>query len=281
MNRFRLAFASIPWGLWVAIVALCLFALVPIAWQVLTSLKSSADIAKLPTVYWPRLTLVHYRELFARRPFGLYLLNSSIVAIASTLLCLLLATPAAYALARLRLPGEGWLVGAVAGVMLFPYILLFQGLLDLVRWLGLGNQYLALVVPYTAINLPLTLLVLRSFFQQLPIELEDAARLDGYGLGRMLVQILLPLCWPAIVTTGILAFIFSWNEFMFALTFMTRESMKTVPVASAQLGSASVFEVPYGPTAAAMVVATVPVVLLVLVFQRRIVEGLTSGAVKG
>lgn len=281
MSRSRLFLFAIPWGLILAIVALSLFSLAPILWQVLTSLKSNADIAALPTVYWPKLTLTHYQELFARRPFGLYLLNSTIVAIGSTSLCLALATPAAYALARLKLPGEGWIVGGLVSVMLFPYILLFQGLLDVVRWFGIGNNYLALILPYAGINLPLTLLILRSFFQQLPAELEDAAAIDGYSPWQTLTQILLPLTWPAIATTAILAFIFSWNEFMFALTFMTRDSMKTVPVASAQLGSASVFEIPYGPTAAAMVVATIPVVLLVLLFQRQIVRGLTSGAVKG
>jgi multiple sugar transport system permease protein len=123
--------------------------------------------------------------------------------------------------------------------------------------------------------------VMRSFFTQLPRELEDAARVDGYTTAQMLVQILAPLTLPALVTTGILTFIAAWNEFIFALTFITEETMKTIPVASAQLGSTSVFEIPYGPIAAATVVGTIPLVILVLLFQRQIVQGLTAGAVKG
>jgi len=209
------------------------------------------------------------------------MLNSLFIAVISTALCLAIGTPAAYALARLKLPGENVLLSLILIVTLFPYILLFLGLLELVRAAGLGNNYLALIIPYTAINLPLTILVMRSFFQQLPRDLEDSAKVDGYNTGQILTQILLPLTAPALVTTGILAFIFAWNEFIFALTFITRESMKTVPVAAAQIGGTSIFEVPYGPLAAATVVGTLPLIVLVLLFQRRIVQGLTSGAVKG
>jgi multiple sugar transport system permease protein len=145
----------------------------------------------------------------------------------------------------------------------------------------LGNNYLALIIPYTAVNLPLTISVMRSFFLQLPRDLEDAAKVDGYNTWQMLLQIILPMTVPALVTTGILTFIFAWNEFIFALTFITRESMKTIPVATAQLGSTSVFEIPYGPIAAATVLGTLPLVLLVLLFQQKIVQGLTAGAVKG
>jgi multiple sugar transport system permease protein len=265
-----------------AIVLVVLFCLLPILWQVLTSVKVNADISAVPNVYLPmRFTRSHYAELFVRRPFWSYLGNSAIVSIGSTLLAIGLGAPAAYALARLRLPGERWILATVLIVSLFPYILLFLGLLEIVQKLGLANNYLALVVPYTAVNLPLTILVLRSFFQQLPIEIEDAAKLDGYELLPMLWQIILPMSLPALITTGILTFIFAWNEFLFALTFITRESLKTVPVAAAQLGGASVFEVPYGPIAAATIVGTLPLVLLVLFFQRRIVSGLTTGAVKG
>ncbi|XQQ07923.1 MAG: carbohydrate ABC transporter permease [Leptolyngbya sp. IPPAS B-1204] len=270
------------WGLAVAVGLLLIFSLAPILWQVLTSLKTNADIAAVPNVYFPRqLTLEHYIELFRRRPFLRYMLNSAFVASVSTLLCLLIGTPAAYVLARLRLPGERFILAGVLIVTLFPYILLFLGLLELVRAFGLANTYLALIVPYTAMNLPLTILVMRSFFQRLPRDLEDSAKIDGYNTGQMLWQILLPLTLPALVTTGILAFIAAWNEFIFALTFITRESMKTVPVAVAQLSGTAVFEIPYGALAAATVVGTLPLVILVLLFQRRIVQGLTAGAVKG
>ena len=266
----------------ISIALTVLFSLAPILWQLLTSFKVDADIAAIPSVYFPsRFTLDHYRVLFERRPFSNYILNSVIVSIASTILALGLGAPAAYALARLKLQGERVLLAAILIVTLFPPILLFLGLLEVIRYLHLGNNYLALVIPYTAINLPLTILVMRSFFQQLPKDLEDAARVDGYNTGRMLLEIVLPMTIPALVTTGILTFISAWNEFIFALTFITREDMKTVPVAGAQLGGASPFEVPFGPIAAATVLGTIPLVLLVLFFQRRIVQGLTAGAVKG
>jgi multiple sugar transport system permease protein len=264
------------------IAAIVIFCLAPILWQVLTSFKLNADIAAVPNVYWPqKLTLSHYQEIFTRRPFWRYLGNSTFVAIISTALSLALGAPAAYALTRLKLPGEQLILAAILTITLFPYILLFLGLLEIVKFLGLGNNYLALIIPYTAINLPLTILVLRSFFQQIPTELEDAAKLDGYATLPMLVQIILPMAIPALVTTGILTFIFAWNEFLFALTFITRETMKTIPVAAAQIGSSSVFAIPYGPIAAATVLGTLPLVGLVLLFQRRIISGLTAGAIKG
>ena len=266
----------------IAVVLIVIFSLAPILWQVLTSFKTNADISAVPTVYLPsEFTLEHYVDIFRRRPFLNYMLNSAFVAITSTLLCLLLGTPAAYALARLRLPGERIILAIVLIVTLFPYILLFLGLLEIVRATGLANNYLALIIPYTAMNVPLTILVMRSFFQQLPRDLEDSAKVDGYHTWGMLTGILLPMTVPALVTTGILTFIAAWNEFLFALTFITRESMKTIPVAVAQLSGSSVFEIPYGAQAAATVVGTIPLVILVLLFQRRIVQGLTSGAVKG
>jgi multiple sugar transport system permease protein len=259
-----------------------IFCLAPILWQLLTSFKVNADIAAIPNVYFPRrFTLSHYLELFARRPFGNYILNSAIVSILSTILALGLGAPAAYALARLRLQGERIILAGVLIVTLFPPILLFLGLLEMVRFFNLGNNYLALIIPYAAINLPLTILVMRSFFQQLPKDLEDSARVDGYSTWQMLLQVVLPMTLPALVTTGILTFISAWNEFIFALTFITDERMKTIPVAGAQLAGASPFEIPFGPIAAATVLGTLPLVVLVLLFQRRIVQGLTAGAVKG
>lgn len=268
--------------LWICIVAIALFVLAPILWQLLTSVKLNRDISAVPNVYFPaKITFQHYIELFTRKPFLLYIFNSALVAIISTILCLGIGSPAAYALARLRLPGEKIILAGVLIVTLFPYVLLFLGLLEIIKAIGLGNNYLALIIPYTAINLPLTILVMRSFFEKLPKDLEDAAKVDGYKTLPMLLKIVLPMTVPALITTGILTFIFAWNEYIFALTFITRESMKTIPVATAQLGGASVFEIPYGPIAAATVLGTFPLVLLVLFFQRRIVQGLTAGAVKG
>lgn len=266
----------------IPIVLVVFFCLAPVLWQLLTSFKVNEDISAIPTIYFPtRFTFNHYIELFTRRPFARYIFNSALVSITSTFLSLAIGAPAAYALARLRIWGGRVILAGVLIVTLFPGILLFLGLLEIIQWLRLANNYLSLIIPYTAINLPLTILVLRSFFEQLPKDLEDAAKVDGYNTWQMLIKILLPMTAPALVTTGILTFIFAWNEFIFALTFMTRESMKTIPVGAAQLGGASLFEIPYGPIAAATVLGTLPLVLLVLFFQRKIVQGLTAGAVKG
>lgn len=266
----------------VGIFLLLIFCLAPILWQVLTSIKVSEDISAVPNIYFPsQYTIKHYIDLFVRRPFAQYIFNSTFVSVVSTALCLGIGTPAAYALARLNLFGEKILLAGIVIITLFPFILFFLGLLEIIQVLKLGNNYLALIIPYTAVNLPLTISVMRSFFLQIPRDLEDAAKVDGYKTWQMLTQILLPMTIPALVTTGVLNFIFAWNEFIFALTFITRESMKTIPVATAQLGGTSVFEIPYGPIAAATVLGTIPLVLLVLFFQNKIVQGLTAGAVKG
>ena len=235
----------------VSVLLVIIFFLGPILWQILTSIKTNEEISAIPNVYIPsQITFEHYRELFLRRPFALYIFNSALVSISSTVICLIVGSPAAYVLARLRIPGKNIILSLVLVVSLFPYVLLFLGLLEVIKILGLGNNYLALIIPYT-------------------------------GIIPMLIKILLPMTLPALVTTGILTFIFAWNEYIFALTFITRETMKTIPVATAQIGGATVFEIPYGPIAAATVLGTLPLVLLVLFFQRRIVEGLTAGAVKG
>ncbi|MGJ3251486.1 MAG: carbohydrate ABC transporter permease [Elainellaceae cyanobacterium] len=270
--------------LWVAVVLIILFSLGPVLWELLTSIKTNQAITADPLVYVPtpsQYTAEHYVQLFVQNQFYIYIFNSALVSVVSTILCLGIGSPAAYALARLRIPGENIVLSAVLIVTLFPYILLFLGLLELVQLTGLANNYLALIIPYTAINLPLTILVMRSFFQQLPRDLEDSAKVDGYNIVQMLTQIILPMTLPALVTTGILAFIFAWNEYIFALTFISQENMLTIPVAAAQLAGTSIFEIPYGPLAAATIVGTLPLILLVLFFQRKIVQGLTAGSVKG
>ena len=268
--------------LWLGIISIAVLFSAPILWQILTSVKLNEDISAIPNVYFPsKITFEHYTQLFSRRPFLTYIVNSALVASISTVLCLVFGSPAAYALARMKLPGENIILTCILIVTLFPYVLLFLGLLEIVKAIGLGNNYLALIIPYTAINLPLTILVMRSFFLKLPKDLEDAAKMDGYKTWGMLLNIVLPMTLPALATTGILTFIFAWNEYIFALTFITEEAKKTIPVATAQLGGANLFDIPYGPIAAATVLGTLPLVILVLVFQRQIVQGLTAGAVKG
>lgn len=268
--------------LMLGILTIVVLFLTPILWQIITSIKLNEDISAIPNVYLPsKITFEHYTELFSRRPFLTYIFNSALVASISTVLCLFFGSPAAYALTRMNLKGEKWILTGILIITLFPYVLLFLGLLEIVKAIGLGNNYLALIIPYTAINLPLTILVMRSFFQQLPKDLEDAAKIDGYKTLGMLINIVLPMTLPALATTGILTFIFAWNEYIFALTFITEEAKKTIPVATAQLGGANLFDIPYGPIAAATILGTLPLVVLVLIFQRQIVQGLTAGAVKG
>lgn len=268
--------------LWLGIIFMVVFCLTPMLWQVLTSFKTNEAITKIPTIYFPnleQLTLEHYVSLGLR--FIRYMFNSAFVSLVSTMICLALGAPAAYSLARLNLPFKNVILALVLVVSLFPYVLLFLGLLEIVKFLHLGNNYIALIVPYTAINLPLTILILRSFFLQLPKDLEDSAKMDGYKIIPMLWQIVLPLTLPALVTTGILTFIFAWNEFIFALTFITRDSLQTIPIAVAKIGGSSAFEIPYGAIASATILGTLPLIILVLIFQRRIVQGITAGAIKG
>ncbi|MEM8831427.1 MAG: carbohydrate ABC transporter permease [Cyanobacteria bacterium P01_G01_bin.19] len=287
MSSVKLRQKELSWSrskilFWLGVISIVILFAAPILWQLLTSVKLNEDISAIPNVYFPsQITIEHYRSLFSRRPFLAYIFNSALVASVSTVLCLVLGSPAAYALARMNLPGKNVILTGILIITLFPYVLLFLGLLEIVKAIGLGNNYLALIIPYTAINLPLTILVMRSFFLKLPKDLEDAAKIDGYKTIGMLTNIVLPMTLPALVTTGILTFIFAWNEYIFALTFITEEAKKTIPVATAQLGGASLFDIPYGPIAAATVLGTLPLVILVLIFQRQIVQGLTAGAVKG
>lgn len=258
-----------------------LWSLTPFVWQILTSLKSDAEIVSVPATYLPSEPgLQHYQALFERKPFDRYLLNSFVVSGSATLLALLIGALAAYSFARLSPPwGRFWLV-LLVGVALFPPILFFFPIYELIRAMHLINHPVSLIIPYVALNLPLVVLILTAFFREVPIDIEEAAKMDGLGRLGIFFRIVLPLSTPALVTTGILVFIFCWNEFLFALTFMTRDEARTVTAGVASLGGGSVYEIPWGPIAAAVVLSTLPLVILVLMFQRRIIAGLSSGAVK-
>jgi trehalose/maltose transport system permease protein len=177
--------------------------------------------------------------------------------------------------------GRALLLVTVLGVSMFPQVAVLSGLFELVRWLGLYNALPALTFSYLIFTLPFTVWVLTTFVRALPVELEEAAMIDGASSWTVLTRVFLPLLAPAMVTTGLLAFIAAWNEFLFALTFTLTDDRRTVPVAIALISGASAFEVPWGRIMAASVTVTVPLIVLVLVFQRRIVAGLTAGAVKG
>jgi multiple sugar transport system permease protein len=265
-----------------AVAALVAWSLAPAAWQLATALKPDGQITQVPTAYLPRPpTLEHFATLWERKPFGAYLANSAWISSAATLLCLALAAPAAAALGRMSGPGRDRLLLGFLLLSLFPPILLLFPIYEAVRALALLNHPLALVVPYAALALPLAVWVLDAGFRQVPDEIEQAAVLDGLGPLQRLWRVRLPLAAPSLATAAILVFIFCWNEFMFALTFMTRDRGKTVTAGIASVSGASLYDIPWGPLAAAVVLATVPLVLLVLLFQKRITSGLTSGAVKG
>lgn len=268
-----------------AILSVALFSVLPVVWQILTSVKPTAAILSVPLRYLPEtITLDHFVNLFGRQPFHLYLWNSAIVAMSSTLLCLMLAVPCSYGFVRgPKALCQICLRGTVL-CALFPYVFLFLGILEVVRVLGAANSLSLVTVLHAGLNLPFAVMMLRSYFLALPSDIEAAAQLDGYGPVGLLWSFMIPLSLPAIVTCGMLCFIFSWNEFLFAATYLSDSALLTIPVASARLeGSASmdVLETPYGVLSAATVVGTIPLVALVLVFQRRIIEGLTEGAVKG
>lgn len=265
-----------------AVALVVLWSLGPFLWQVVTSLKPPGEVMTVPPTYWPSApTLASYAKIFSTRPFATYLFNSAVVASATTALCTALATLAAYAFARLPLPGGTWAVRTMLFVSLFPPTVLIVPLYRLVQTAGLLNNPLGLILPYTALNLPFAIWVLMTFFKAVPKDLEEAAAVDGLSRWQTLWKVVFPLAAPAVATTAILVFIFSWNEFLLALVFMSKDAARTVPVGIAMLSGVTVYEVPWDQISAAVVLTTLPVVALVLAFQRRIVEGLTAGAVKG
>jgi multiple sugar transport system permease protein len=256
--------------------------LAPLWWQFVTSLKSDAEITTVPPTYWPhRLTTDHYAALFERRPFGRYLWNSFFISTGATLLCLAVATPAAYSLARLRPKGGRAVAALLIAVSLFPAITFFFPLYEMVRFLGLANHPISLIVPYATFNLPLAVLFLVAFFRTIPPAIEEAGLMDGLGRLGILTRLILPLSAPGLATTAILVFIASWNEFLLALTFLPRDEARTVTVAIASLSGGSIYELPWGQIGAAILLSAAPLLVLVAFFQRRIVAGLTQSATTG
>jgi trehalose/maltose transport system permease protein len=232
-----------------------------------------------PRPWSGHLCLDHYRALFLRRGFWLPIRNSLVVAGATTASCLLLGAPAAYALARLRFRGGRAVLALLLGVAMFPQISILSPLYLTLRRLGLIDTYAGLVLPYTAFAMPLTVWLLVGYFRQLPRDLEEAALVDGATRVETLLKIVLPLAAPGVAAAAILTFLFSWNEFLFALSFTLGPERQTVPVAIALFRGR--YQVPWGEILAAAAVATAPVALLVFAAQRRIVSGLTAGAIKG
>jgi trehalose/maltose transport system permease protein len=261
--------------------ACCVAALAPIGWHVVSSLKSPSEIAVIPPTLIPHdPTLSNYAELFQRRPFFRYYLNSFTIASLSSLLSVFSASLAAYRLARMRGRLRSTIRSALLAIAFFPPIIFLFPLYELIRTAGLVNHPWGLILPYSALNLPFAIWLLTGSFEQIPYELEEAAAIDGLTRFETYRMVLLPLVTPAMITAGILVFIFSWNEFMFALTFMNIESQKTVTVGVATLSGALTYEIPWGQIAAGVIASSVPLILLLFFFQRKIVQGLTAGSVK-
>lgn len=269
----------------------------PASWLFLTSLKREGELTRLPITYWPDApTLQNYVQVFERNPFALFLRNSLVVSVAATLLCVLFAALAGYALGRLELRGRRFILTSVvvssmfpALVLLVPLYRLFRGVeLPVAGWLffpeGFGtpnllNTYWALIIPYVALSLPIAILTLTSFFQLIPDDLEAAATVDGASRVGALFRIVMPLSAPGMVTAGIIVFVNSWNEFLLALTFNTAREMRTVPVGITFYQGEFAF--PWAVISAAVTLGIVPLVLLIIFFQQRIISGLTAGGVKG
>jgi trehalose/maltose transport system permease protein len=252
----------------------------PFYYAILTSFKSGTDIFRI--TYWPvSFSFENYTAVFNQGSFPRNLLNSVFVASVTVILALFLAVTAAFALSRVRFRGRGFLLMVILAVSMFPQIAVLAGLFEVIRALGIYNTPWALIFSYTIFTLPFTVWVLTTFMRDLPIEIEEAAIVDGASPWVIITRVFMPLMWPALVTTGLLAFIGAWNEFLFALTFTSSNDTRTVPVAIALLSGGSQYEIPWGIIMAASVIVTVPLVVLVLIFQRKIVSGLTAGGVKG
>lgn len=254
----------------------------PVWWIIAISFKDPADIGTDGGSYWPvHWTLENYKGIFSTSEFTHALVNSIGIAVISTAIAVVLATMAAYAVARLRFPGKGLLIGVSLLIAMFPQISLISPLFNIERTFHLFDTWPGLIIPYMTFSLPLGIYTLSAFFREIPWDLEKAAKMDGATPFQAFRRVIAPLAAPGIFTTAILVFIFCWNDFLFAISLTSTTRARTVPAAIAFFNGNSQFEQPSGSIAAAAVIITIPIIFFVLFFQRRIVSGLTSGAVKG
>jgi multiple sugar transport system permease protein len=268
---------------YILIALFILFCTLPFIWTIITSLKSEAEIFTTPIKYWPNpVDWVNYNKIFHLTRFTRSLLNSAIVASSATIISLVIGSVCAYALARLQFPGKNIILALVLAIAMFPGIAIIGPLFRQFRAWHLTNNYLSLILPNVTFTLPLCIWTLNAFFRDLPLELEESARVDGCTRMQTFVKIVAPLAAPGVFTAAILLFISAWNEFLFARTFMSEEHKLTATVVIAQFEGADVGTVyPWGQITAASIIITLPLIILVLLFQRRIISGLTAGAVKG
>ncbi len=277
--KFTRPLSALGWSL--AIIGFLAFHLGPFLWQALTSVKEASEVFATPITYWPTTwSWSAYRDVFTVRPFARYMWNSTVVALAATTCTITLAGCAAYAITHLKVRGGSLWLYASLFISVVPPIVFLVPMYQVVHRLHLLNNRLVLVFLYTVFHLPLALWLLSNAFRAIPTELDEAAQVDGFSPWQRLWKIFMPLAAPAVVTTGLLVFIGCWNEFLFALTFMADDHLRTVPVGVAMLSGVTSFEIPWSLISASVVVTTLPVLVVVLIFQRRLVEGLTAGAMK-
>lgn len=261
------------------VVAVAGLSLMPFIWFLITSLKTPIHLTASPPTWLPDFAIEFYRSALQQYDLARFVRNSAIVASGTTGINIALSALAGYALSRMRLRFRRSLLAGILAMSMFPQIAVVGPVWRIEQQLGLLNSYAGVILPYVTLTLPLGIWILASFFRELPPELEDAARIDGAGPFRTLISVFLPLSAPGVFTVGILVFIYAWNEFFFALLILTRPERQTLPVGIALFQGE--FTIPWGEIAAASVVATLPLVALVLIFQRRIVRGLSAGAIKG
>jgi multiple sugar transport system permease protein len=257
-----------------------LYALFPVLWILSLSLKPMSTV-KDGKLIPSSLTLDNYRGIFRGNFFSPALMNSAGIGLLTTVIAVVIGAMAAYAVARLDFPGKRLLIGATLLISMFPAISLVTPLFNIERRIGLFDTWSGLIIPYIAFALPLAIYTLSAFFREIPLDLEKAAKVDGATSGQAFRKVIAPLAAPGIVTAAILVFIFAWNDLLLALSLTATKAAMTAPVAIANFTGSSQFEEPTGSIAAGAMVITVPIIVFVLVFQRRIVAGLTSGAVKG
>lgn len=280
MNRKLLKKIAAKTGFGLLLTAILLFTVFPFYYAIVTSFKSGSELFSID--YWiTSFNLENYQAVLGEGSFVTSIWNSVLVASSAVAIAMFFGLTAAYALGRVHFRGRGTVLMIVLGVSMFPQVAVLSGLFEVIRAFNLYNDPLSLVFSYTIFTLPFTVWVLTTFMRQLPKELEEAAIVDGASPVVTLFKVFIPLMGPAMATTGLLAFIAAWNEFLFALTFTLTDDQRTVPVAIALITGGSQHELPWGHLMAASVIVTVPLVVLVLIFQRRIVSGLTAGAVKG
>jgi multiple sugar transport system permease protein len=264
---------------YIGLMALVFYLTGPVLWQFITSLKSNAILTSLPPILPDKIVFSHYLSVFTERPFARIILNSFIVATATTVYCLFIGILSAFSLAIFNIRRKKLFLTLVLSISMFPPIATVSPLYLLIGAIGIRDTYLALIFPYATFALPLSIWVLTSFISEIPSDLYKAARIDGCSPVQALRKVILPLAAPGIFTCAILVFIFAWNEFLYALTFTTTVKSRTIPVAIALFPG--LHEVPWGEIAAASIIVTAPLVVMVFLFQKHIISGLTAGSVKG